>query len=76
MTARNIEIVLSGLVDAVRYRDPGRIAGFLASDLVWDGVSTGLRCVFTFSDGKVIRRRDFRTRAAAMAASAGAANWW
>jgi hypothetical protein len=77
MTARNIEIVLSGLVDAVRYRDPGRIAGFLASDLVWDGVSTGLRCVFTFSDGKVIRRRDFRARAAAMvAASAGATNWW
>ena len=76
MTARNIEIVLGGLVDAVRYRDPGRIAGFLASDLVWDGVSTGLRCVFTFSDGKVIRRRDFHSRAAAMAASAGAANWW
>jgi hypothetical protein len=77
MTARNIEIVLGGLVDAGRYRNPGRIAGFLASDLVWDGVSTGLRCVFTFSDGKVIRRRDFRARAAAMVvASAGATNWW
>ena len=39
MTARNIEIVLGGLVDAVRYRDPERIAGLLAPDLVWDGVS-------------------------------------
>ena len=44
MTARNIEIILGGLVDAVRYRDPGRIAGFLAPELVWDGVSPGLRC--------------------------------
>ena len=34
MTARNIEIVLGGLVDAVRDRDPERIAGFLAPDLV------------------------------------------
>jgi hypothetical protein len=77
MTARNIEIALGGLVDAVRYHDPGRIAGFLASDLVWDGVSPSLRCVFTFSDGKVVRRRDFRTRAAAMAAAgAGTTNWW
>jgi hypothetical protein len=39
MTARNIEIVLGGLVDAVRYRDPKRIAGFLAPDLVGDGIS-------------------------------------
>ena len=54
MTARNIEIVLGGAVDAVRYRDPGRIAGLLAPDLVWDGVSPGLRCFFTFGDGKVI----------------------
>jgi hypothetical protein len=76
MTARNIEIVLGGLVDAVRYRDPERIAGFLAPDLVGDGVSPGLRCVFTFSDGKVIRWRDFRTRAAAMAAAgASTTNW-
>ena len=36
MTARNIEIVLGGLVDAVRYRGPKRIAGFLAPDLVGD----------------------------------------
>lgn len=53
MTARNIEIVLGGLVDAVR--DPERIAGFPAPDLVWDGVSPGLRCAFTSSEGKVIR---------------------
>ena len=58
------------------YRDPERIAGFPAPDLVWDGVSPGLRCVFTFSDRKVIRWRDFRTRAAAMTrASASATNW-
>jgi hypothetical protein len=44
MTAWNIEIILGGLVDAVRYRNPGRVAGFLAPDLVWDGVSSGLRC--------------------------------
>ena len=133
MTARNIEIILGGLVDAVRYRDPERIAGFLAPDLVWDGVAPGLRCegrdqalalirnrlanapltvdaveavdagehvviglrgpgfnqtpgdlatvgqvffVFTFNDGKVVRWRDFRTRAAAMAAvGASTTNW-
>ena len=74
MTARNIEIVLGGLVDAVH--DPERVAGFLAPDLVWDGVSPSLRCVFTSSDGKVIRWRDFRTRAAAIAAAgASATNW-
>ena len=30
MIAQNIEIILGGLVDAVRHRDPERIAGFLA----------------------------------------------
>jgi hypothetical protein len=44
MTAGNIEIILGGPVDAVRYRDPERIAGFLDPDLVWDGVEPGLRC--------------------------------
>ena len=43
MTARNIEIILGGLVDAVRYRDPERIAGFLVPDLIWDGASPGFR---------------------------------
>ena len=133
MTARNIEIILGGLVDAVRYRDPERIAGVLAPDLVWDGVAPGLRCegrdqalalirnrlanapltvdaveavdagehvviglrgpgfnqtpgdlatvgqaffVFTFSDGKVVRWRDFRTRAAAMAAAGASTTKW
>jgi limonene-1,2-epoxide hydrolase len=133
MTARNIEIILGGLVDAVRYRDPARIAGFLAPELVWDGVSPGLRCegreqamglirnrlaaapltvdaveavdagehviiglrgpgfnqtpgdlatvgqvffVFTFSDGKVVRWRDYRTRAAAVAAAGASVPDW
>lgn len=125
MTGRNIEIILGGLMDAVRYRDPRRIADFLAPDLVWEGVSPGLRCdgrdqamrlignrlagspltvdaveaveagqhvivglhgpgfnqtpgdqttvgqaffVFTFSEGKVARWRDYATRAEAVAA--------
>jgi hypothetical protein len=49
-------------VDAVRYRDPGRIAGFLAPDLVWDGVSPGLRC-------------EGREQAAMAAADANTAHW-
>lgn len=133
MTGRNIEIILGGLADAIRYRDPGRIAEFLAPDLVWEGAAPGLRCdgreqamrlignrlaaapltvdaveavdagqhvivglrgpgfnptpgdrttvgqtyfVFTFSDGKVIRWRDYRTRADAVAAAGASVPQW
>ena len=126
MAARNIDIVLGGLADAVRSRDPERIAEFLGPGLVWEGVEPGLRCdgwqqamsvirnrfaaapvtieaievidagqhvivglrgpgfngtpgdlqtvgqifnVFTLSDGKVIRWRDFLTRREALAAA-------
>lgn len=126
MSARNINIVLGGLADAMRSRDPERIAEFLGPDLVWEGVEPGLRCdgrlqamsvirnrfaaaplivqaveaievgqhvivclrgpgfngtpgdletvgqifnVFTLSDGKVVRWRDFLTRREALAAA-------
>ena len=126
MAARNIDIVLGGLADAIRSRDPERIAGFLGPDLVWEGVEPGLRCdgrqqamsvirnrfaaapltvqaveaieagqhvivglcgpgfngtpgdletvgqvftVFTLSDGKVVRWRDFLTRQEALDAA-------
>ncbi len=126
MSARNIDIVLGGLADAMRSRDPDRIAEFLGPDLVWEGVEPGLRCdgrqqamsvirgrfaaapliiqaveaieagphvvvglrgpgfngtpgdvetvgqiynVFTLSDGKVVRWRDFLTRREALAAA-------
>lgn len=126
MSARNIDIVLGGLADAMRSRDPERIAEFLDPDLVWEGLEPGLRCdgrqqamslirnrfaaapfivqaveaieagphvivglrgpgfngtpgdletagqifnVFTLSDGKVVRWRDFLTRREALAAA-------
>jgi hypothetical protein len=43
VAAQNIDIVLGGLADAMRSRDPERIAEFLAPDLVWEGVEPGLR---------------------------------
>ncbi len=133
MAARNIDIVLGGLADAIRSRDPERIAEFLGPDLVWEGVEPGLRCdgrqqamslirnrfaaaplivqaveaieagqhvivglrgpgfngtpgdlktvgqifnVFTLSQGKVVRWRDFLTRREALtAANAGDQPW-
>jgi limonene-1,2-epoxide hydrolase len=126
VATRNIDIVLGGLADAMRSRDPERIAEFLGPDLVWEGVEPGLRCdgrqqamsvirnrfaaapftvqaveaieagqhvivglrgpgfngtpgdletvgqifnVFTLSDGKVVRWRDFLTRREALAAA-------
>jgi hypothetical protein len=48
MARRNIEIILGGLVDAVRNQDPECITQFLAADLVWEGLAPGLRC-----DGRV-----------------------
>jgi SnoaL-like domain len=57
MSARNVEIILGGLVDAVRLRDPECIAGFLAPDLVWDGVEPGLRCEGREQAMGLIRRR-------------------
>lgn len=126
MAARNIDIVLGGLADAIRSRDPEHIAEFLGPDLVWEGLEPGLRCdgrqqamsvirnrfaaaplivqaveaietgqhvivglrgpgfngmpgdletvgqifnVFTLTDGKVVRWRDFLTRQAALEAA-------
>ena len=126
MAVRNIDIVLGGLADAIRSRDPECIAEFLGPDPVWEGVEPGLRCdgrqqamsvirnrfaaapltvqaveaieagehvivglrgpgfngtpgdletvgqifnVFTLSDGKVVRWRDFLTRREALEAA-------
>ena len=126
MAARNITTVLGGLADAMRIRDPERIAEFLGPDLVWEGLEPGLSCdgrqeamsvirnrfaaaplivqaveaieagqhvivglrgpgfngtpgdletvgqifsVFTLSEGKVVRWRDFLTRREALAAA-------
>jgi limonene-1,2-epoxide hydrolase len=133
MARRNIEIILGGLVDAVRNQDPEHITEFLAADLVWEGLAPGLRCdgreqamgvirhrfaaaplaveaveaidagqhvivglrgpglngtpgdldtvgqiynVFTLSDGKVIRWRDYLTREQALAAAGASDPHW
>jgi limonene-1,2-epoxide hydrolase len=57
VTARNIEIVLGGLADAMRNRDPERIGEFLAPGLVWEGVEPGLRCDGRQQAMTVIRNR-------------------
>jgi hypothetical protein len=44
VAARNIDVVLGGPADAMRSRDPERIAEFLVPDLVWEGLEPGLRC--------------------------------
>lgn len=133
MAGRNIEIILGGLVEAVRDQDPERITEFLAPDVVWEGLEPGLRCdgreqamgvirnrfaaapvaveaveavdagqhvvlglrgpgfngtlgdlstvgqiynVFTLSDGKVIRWRDYLTRGDALAAAGASDRHW
>ena len=60
MAGRNIEIILGGLVDAVRNQDPERITDFLGADLVWEGLEPGLRC-----DGRQQAMSVIRTRFAA-----------
>jgi limonene-1,2-epoxide hydrolase len=57
MAGRNIEIILGGLVDAVRDQDPERITDFLAADLVWEGLEPGLRCDGREQAMSVIRNR-------------------
>ena len=57
MAGRNIEIILGGLVDAVRDQDPERITEFLAADLVWEGLEPGLRCDGREQAMGVIRNR-------------------
>ena len=57
MAARNIDIVLGGLADAIRSRDPERIAEFLGPDLVWEGLQPGLRCDGRQQAMSVIRYR-------------------
>jgi hypothetical protein len=43
VAGRHIDIVLTGLVDAIRSQDPERIADLLAPDLVWEGLRPELR---------------------------------
>ena len=57
MAGRNIHIVLGGLADAIRSRDPERIAEFLGPDLVWEGLEPGLRCDGRQQAMSVIRNR-------------------
>jgi len=57
MAGRNIDIILGGLVDAVRNQDPERIREFLATDLVWEGLAPGLRCDGREQAMGVIRNR-------------------
>jgi limonene-1,2-epoxide hydrolase len=57
VAVRNIDIVLGGLADAIRSRDPERIAGFLSPDLVWEGLEPGLRCDGRQQAMGVIRNR-------------------
>jgi limonene-1,2-epoxide hydrolase len=57
MTRSNIQIILGGLVDAVRKQDPEQITDFLAPDLVWEGIEPGLRCDGRDQAMGVIRNR-------------------
>jgi hypothetical protein len=57
VAARNIDIVLGGLADAMRGRDPEYIAEFLGPDLVWDGLDSGLRCDGRQKAMSIIRNR-------------------
>jgi limonene-1,2-epoxide hydrolase len=57
MAGRNIEIILGVLAAAVRTQDPGYIRGFLADELVWEGVEPGLRCDGPEQAMGVIRNR-------------------
>jgi len=43
-TDQNLELILFGWVDALRRRDPDRIAGRLAEDIVWQGLRRDLVC--------------------------------
>jgi limonene-1,2-epoxide hydrolase len=60
VAGRDIDIVLTGLVDAIRSQDPERIADLLAPDLVWEGLRPELRC-----DGRDQALRLIRNRFAA-----------
>jgi hypothetical protein len=57
MAGRNIEIILGALAAAVGTQDPGHIRGFLAEELVWEGVQPGLRCDGPGQAMGVIRNR-------------------
>ena len=43
-THQNLDLILFDWVDALRPRDPGRIAGRLAEDIVWQGLRHDLVC--------------------------------
>lgn len=43
-TNQNLELILFGWVDALRCRDPDRIADRLAEDIVWQGLRRDLVC--------------------------------
>jgi predicted enzyme related to lactoylglutathione lyase len=43
-TAQNVDLILFGWVDALRRRDPERIADRLAPDIVWQGLRRDLVC--------------------------------
>lgn len=43
-TDQNLELILLGWVDALRRRDPDRIADRLAEDIVWQGLRRDLVC--------------------------------
>jgi uncharacterized glyoxalase superfamily protein PhnB len=43
-TDQNLELILFGWVDALRRRDPDRIADRLAGDIVWQGLRRDLVC--------------------------------
>lgn len=74
MTRRNIEIILGGLADAVRHRDPQHIAEFLAPDLVWEGIAPGLRCEGRQQAMELIGNRGRRQRSAVAVKQAVACN--
>ena len=57
MARRNIEIILGGLVDAVREQDAERVAALLAPDVIWVGLQPELRCEGRQQAMDVIRGR-------------------
>lgn len=57
MASGELELILSGLIEAVRDQDPEHIAALLAPDVVWEGIRPDLRCDGRQEAMDVIRHR-------------------
>ncbi len=53
----NLDIVLGGLVDALRQQDPALIGQLLAPDVVWEGIRPEWRCEGRRQAMELVRHR-------------------